>query len=329
MKLDSLTEESEALRSALRDLESQLQVASLDRDRLAREIDSQETEEQQAPPENPTTPSPPMTASAKRAAKKKAKKANKAQPTLVPSTPPPPPPAASNPSTLASHADLELENSDLRKQLTSANSLNAEYKSLLSQWEQRFEGHELEMSSAREQLTCLRSDSEANLLKLDRQQQQIADYQTRVAELENQLTIEMNNEQSVVERELNKWEEVNEKYQDALREWDVLREEYQSKEAEYLDENDALRRHLDELMSMSREEDAAKGKMIEELRLMIEKLGEDNANLSAALSRRTTELQQFQSKEAECLKEIDELRRHLDELMSMSPRGGCRKREND
>jgi chromosome segregation ATPase len=178
-------------------------------------------------------------------------------------------------------------------------------------------------------LSALRFESEANLLKLSLQQQQIADYQTRVEELENQLTIEMNNEQSVVERELNKWEEVNVKYQDALREWDVLREEYQSKESEYLDEIDALRTQLNEFTSMAQEESAANDGTISKLRLeiqelclQIEKLEKDNGNLSAALSETDQRYQEFEHLLQSQESQMEALRSQLSESTLMGQEEG-------
>lgn len=310
LRIESLVEESEGLRATLSDLESQLQYVSLVRDPLAREMESKDKEGQQSTPEISMIPSP-QSASSKRAAKKKAKKAGKAQPSMH--VPLPPPSIASESSTRTSPTDLE--NSKLREHLNSVQSLNVEYKTLLSQLEQRLEVQESEMMTTKEQLSSLHTENEGNLLKLSLQQQQIADSQIRIVELENQLTIEMNNEQSVVERELNRWEEVNVKYQDALHEWDVLREEYQLKETAHVEEISSLRRRLDELASMGQEENVIKDKVIKELRFVIQKLQEENATLSTTLSQtdqRTSEFEQsIEIQEAEMsalLQQISEIK---------------------
>jgi hypothetical protein len=72
------------------------------------------------------------------------------------------------------------------------------------------------------------------LSQISEHEAEILNYITRVKELENQLTIELNNEQSVVDMEINKWEEISQKYQAAFEEWEGIREEYRLKEEDYL-----------------------------------------------------------------------------------------------
>jgi hypothetical protein len=176
---------------------------------------------------------------------------------------------------------------------------------------QRLADKENEIIETRSRLLATEKLSMEYLSQIAAQEEDIFKYSTRIKILENQLTIELNNEQSVVDMEINKWDEISQKYQAAYEEWERIREDYRLKEEDYLQQIEELRRQQFEWNEMLKEEVSQRATLLFEFQ---QTKKHQQETLESLELRYATELATVNGTVNDLIFQRDDLQNHLQNL---------------